>query len=141
MVTFFVDANVIVYSVTEGERREPCLRILEAVTAGYVDGRTSPAVLEEVWNLERSGRARGIDGLTRRGYEIFSPLVPVDDDAFRLALAVHAPRLGSMDRLHIGTCRAHGIDTIVSADRAFSGLPGIRRVDPFDGRALEGLLA
>ncbi len=138
---FFVDTNVIVYTATEGEYRQPCLRVLEAVSGGDVDGRTSPAVLEELWYLERSGRAGWINGLTGRAYEIFSPLVPVDDEAFRLALAVRASRLGPADRLHVGTCRAHGIDTIVSADSAFTGLSGIRRVDPLDARALGRLLS
>ena len=65
-VTFFVDANVIVYAATESDYRAACLQILQAVANGDADGRTSPAVLEEVWYVERSGRAGPLDGLAAR---------------------------------------------------------------------------
>ena len=140
-MTFFVDANVIVYAATEGEYREPCLRVLTAAAAGEADACTSPAVLEEVWFVERSGRSGDLDGLAARAYEVFTPLIPVTDEAFRLALEVSAAQLGPADRLHVGTCRSHAIDVVVSADTAFGGVRGIRRVDPLDTRALGRLLA
>ena len=140
-MTFFVDANVIVYAATDGPYREACLRVLEAVAAGEADGRTSPSVLEEVWYVERSGRAGPIDGITERAYTIFTPLVPVTDEAFGLALSLRARDLGPADRLHAGTCLAHGIDLVVSADAAFSRVRGLRRVDPLDARALGRVLA
>jgi len=140
-VTFFVDANVLLYAATEGEYRPSCLGILDAVAAGEADGRTSASVLEEVWYVERSGRAGSLDGLAGRAYTVFTPLLPVTDEAFRLALSLRAPELGPADRLHVGTCLAHGIDTIVSADSGFAGVRGLRRVDPLDGRAVGRLLA
>jgi len=139
-VTFFVDANVIVYAATENEYRAACLQILEAVANGDADGRTSPAVLEEVWYVERSGRVGPLDGLAAQAFAVFTPLVPVTDDAFRLALSVRKPELGPADRLHVGTCRSSDIDTIVSADSAFAGLRGLRRVDPLDPPAVRRLL-
>jgi hypothetical protein len=47
------------------------------------------------------------------------------------------PGLGASDRLHVGTCAEHGIDTIVSADADFDRVKGLRRIDPLDapGRA------
>jgi len=140
-VTFFVDANVIVYAATEGDYRSSCLLILEAVANGDADGRTSPAVLEEVWYVERSGRAGPLDGLAARAYAVFTPLLPVTDDAFRLALSVRKRELGPADRLHVGTCRSSGVDTIVSADTGFAGLQGLRRVDPLDRTAVRRLLS
>jgi len=140
-VTFFVDANVILYAATDGPARDPCLRILDAVAAGEADGRTSAAVLEEVWYVERSGRAGSLEGLAEHAYTIFTPLLPVTDEAFGLALSVGAKDLGPADRLHAGTCLAHRIDVIVSADSAFSGVRGLRRVDPLDARTLRRVLA
>jgi len=35
-VTFFVDANVIVYAATDGPYRDPCVQVLEAVASGAV---------------------------------------------------------------------------------------------------------
>ena len=139
-MTFFVDANVIVYAATEGEYRSACLRILEAVANGDADGRTSPTVLEEVWYIERSGRAGSLDGLAAQAYTVFSPLLPVTDDAFRLALSVRKRELGPAGRLHVGTCRSSGVDTIVTADSGFGGLRGVGRVDPLDRAAIRRLL-
>lgn len=140
-MTFFVDANVIVYAATESEYREPCLAILDAVALGEADGRISPAVLEEVWYVERSGRAGSLDGLAAHAYTLFTPLSPVTDEAFRLALELRAPGLGPADRLHVGTCMSQGIHVVISADSHFGGLPGMRRVDPLDARAVRGVLA
>jgi predicted nucleic acid-binding protein len=96
--------------------------------------------MEEVWHLELSGRAGRLDGLTEKAFTLFTPLLPVTDEAFRLALSLPAGRLGTNDRLHAGTCKAHGIDVVVSADTGFDGLRGIRRVDPLDRRATRRLL-
>ncbi len=140
-MTFFVDTNVIVYAATGGPYGDACLRLLDAVASGEADGRTSPAVLEEVWYLERSGRIGAVGGLAARAYAIFSPLLPVTDEAFRLALRVRASGVGPADRVHVGTCLAHGVETIVSADGAFSQVHGLRRVDPLDAPSVAQLLA
>ena len=140
-MTFFVDANVIVYAATDGPYRDPCLRVLDAVATGETDGRTSASVLEEVWYVERSGRAGALDGLSANAYAIFTPLLPVTDEAFRLALSLRAKGLGPADRLHAGTCLAHAVEVVVSTDSAFSVVRGLRRVDPLDATALGRLLA
>jgi predicted nucleic acid-binding protein len=140
-LTFFVDANVVVYSgVRESPYREPCLEIMAAITRGEVEGRTSTAVLEEVWHIELSGRVRELDGLTARAYAILGPLLPVTDEAFRRALGLEAPALGANDRVHVATCLTHGIDLVLSADRGFDSVAEVRRVDPLDGPARTALL-
>jgi predicted nucleic acid-binding protein len=138
-VTFFVDANILLYAVTDCEQHDACAEVLKAIAEG-ADGRTSVAVLEEVWHIERAGRVQGIDGVAERAYRAFTPLLPVTDEAFARALAVEASGIGTADRLHVGTCLAHGIDTIVTADRGFDGVRGVRRVDPLDARRLSRLL-
>ena len=139
-MSFFVDANIIVYSASDSAYRRNCDTVLEAVARGAADGRLSPAVLEEVWYLELSGKAGNLQGLTKRAYAIFTPLLAVTDEAFRVALGVQAPGLGPNDRLHVGTCLSHGIDTIVSADGGFDVVPDLRRVDPLDTEAVAQLL-
>jgi len=138
---FLVDANVIVYSAVPSPQREPCLELLAAIARGDADGRTSTAVLEEVWHLELSGRAGDLDGVTARAYAALGPLLPVSDESFRRALALDAPALGANDRLHVATCLTHGIDLVISADRSFDSVPEIRRIDPLDEPARAALLA
>jgi predicted nucleic acid-binding protein len=98
-------------------------------------------VLEEVWYLERSGRAGRLDGLAARAYTIFTPLLPVTDDAFGIALTLNAPLLGPADRLHVGTCLVNEIDVVVTADAGYRGVRGVRALDPLDPRALRRVLA
>jgi predicted nucleic acid-binding protein len=138
-MTFLVDANVLIYSAFACEQQAACLRILEAIVAG-ADGRTSPAVLEEVWHIERRGQVDGLAGLTERAFQIFTPLLPVTHEAFSAALALGESPLGANDRLHVGTCLAHGIETIVTADRGFDAARGLRRVDPANARAIRRLI-
>ena len=102
-MTFFIDANVLIYSAVPDGYQDACLEIVRAVAAGSAPGRTSASALEEVWHVETSGRGGQIAGLTRQLYTVLTPLLPVTDEAFRLALSVRAPGLAANDRLHIGT--------------------------------------
>jgi predicted nucleic acid-binding protein len=138
-MTFFVDANVVIYAAVDSEYRDACAEVLEAIVDG-ADGRTSAAVLEEVWHIERSGRLGDLDGLAERAYTLLSPLLPVTDDAFSHALRVDGLGIGTNDRVHVGTCIVHEIDTIVTADQGFDTAREIKRVDPLDARALRRLL-
>jgi predicted nucleic acid-binding protein len=139
-MTFFVDANVLIYAATEGPAREGCARVLTAVATGAAEGRTSPAVLEEVWHVAERRYQGRLDGLVERAVAIFSPLLPVTEEALVRALAIDAPSLGANDKLHAGTCAAEGIGVVLTADAAFDGVPGLQRVDPFDPAALDLLL-
>lgn len=140
-MNFFVDANVILYSAFEGPGHEPCLKLLEAIASGEAQGRTSPAVLEEVWDVSLRHDRKALDGLARAALEIFSPLLPVTEAAFVHALSIDRAGLGANDRLHLGTCASHEIDVVLTADRAFDGVNGIERVDPLDAGAVDRLLA
>jgi predicted nucleic acid-binding protein len=139
-VTFFVDANVILYSAFEGPARTSCLKALEAVVAGEAQGRTSPAVLEEVWHVALRHDPDELGGLAQAALKIFSPLLPVTEAAFAHALTIEHRGLGPNDRLHLGTCAVHDIDVVLTADRAFDGVQGVERVDPLDGDAVDRLL-
>lgn len=110
------------------------------MASGKIHGRTSTACLEEVWHIERSGRAGDLNGLALNAYKVFTPLLTVTDEAFRWALRLEAPGLGPNDRLHVGTCLDHGIQVILSADSGFDGVEGITRVDPADRETVDTLL-
>ncbi len=139
-MTFFVDANVVLYSATASDYREPCRELLAAVAHGRAAGRTSTAALEEVWHLESSGRIPGIAGLTEAAYSILAPLLGVTDAIFRRALELDTGTLGTNDRLHTATCMDRGIEAIVSVDSDFDDIAGLRRVDPLDREGMAELL-
>lgn len=139
-MTVFVDANPILYSAVGGKARANCDRVLRAIAAGELDGHTSPVVLEEVWHVSERSFGGKLNGLVGDTMTIFSPLLTVTEDALAHALSMPASRLGAKDRLHIGTCVTHEIEAVFTADRAFDGVKGIRRIDPFDAAAVEELL-
>lgn len=141
-MTFFVDANVFVYAATPSDYREPCMAILEAIARDEAAGRTSTAVVEEVWHLELSGRLGELDGLAQRTFTVMSPLLAVTDEIVAVALAFDVDVLGANDRIHAATCITHGIERVVSADADFDSLGRrLARVDPLDRRAVNRLLA
>lgn len=140
-MTFFVDANVVVYSGIPSKWRESCVQVLGAIAHGDADGRTSTAALEEVWYLEWRARAGALPGLTERAYAAFAPLLPVTDEIFARALALDATSVGTNDRLHAATCLEYSIEVILSADAGFDAVEGVRRVDPLDEASVAELLA
>lgn len=81
-----------------------------------------------------------IDGLARRAYRLFTPLLPVNDEIMARALDLDVPRLGANGRIHVATALAHGIDTILSADADLDRVPALRRVDPLSDRERSRLI-
>lgn len=139
-MTFFVDANVVLYSGIPSEWRDPCVRILRAIARGEAEGRTSTAALEEVWHIESRRSAGNLSGVTERAYAALAPLLAVTDEIFARALALDANAVGTNDRLHAATCIEHGIDAILSADAGFDAIEEVRRVDPLDEEGVADLL-
>jgi len=139
-VTFLVDANIVVYAAVDSPYRGACREILAALVDGRAEGRISPAILEEVWHLELSGRVGAISGLTQATYDLFTPLLAVTDEVIGRALALTDTALGANDRIHAATALHYGIGTILTADREFDGVPGLRRVDPLDTAARNRLI-
>ncbi len=137
---FFVDTNVIVYAITRSEYRDPCLSVLEAVSAGEADGQTSVAVLEELWHLELRGSLGDLSGWTADVRALFGPVLAVTDEIFGRALDLKAPHLGANDRVHAATCLSAGIPVILTADAGFERVRGLRRVDPLDAKGVAKLL-
>jgi predicted nucleic acid-binding protein len=132
---------VILYAAAPDSRpAAACLRILDAVLDGRLAGQTSTAVIEEVLHVELRGSRLDLRGAAGVAYSMLTPLLPVTDEAIKLALALDTPALGANDRVHVATCRLNGIDEIVSADRGFDSVPGLRRLDPLDDEAVTALI-
>ena len=123
-MTFFVDANVIVYAAVDGEYHDACVELLTAI----VDGCGRDARRPQSWKRSGTSSARvgwAASTVSQSGhYRILSPLLPVTDEAFARALVIDAPQLGTNDRVHVGTCAVHGISTIATADRGFDAARG-----------------
>ncbi len=136
----FVDTNVFVYAMTDSAYSGGSQLVVAAIGAGRGAWATSTAVIEELWHLESRGRLPGGSGAAVDVFCLLRPVLDVSDDVIKRAFALAGWGLGTNDRVHVATCFAHKITTIVTADRAFDAVPGLRRIDPSDVPAVESLL-
>lgn len=134
-MAFFLDANIPMYAVgREHAYREPCLRILEALARGELDGVSSAEVVQEIvhrfFRLGLRERALTVaaDFLSLVGQGILP--VGRTEMVEALGMGAYHPRLSARDVVHIATMRTNGLRDIVSADAHFDGIPGITRHDP-----------
>jgi predicted nucleic acid-binding protein len=98
-------------------------------------------VIEELWHLELSGRVPGLDGVAEAAFLLMRPVLAVTDEVVAAAFELEATGLGANPRIHVATCQVHGIPTVLTADRGFDAVPGLRRVDPADLPEVRTLLA
>lgn len=139
---FFLDTNIFVYAATESPYRDGATAVVEALGEDAVGATTSAAVIEELWHLELSGRVPGLSGVTDAAFTLVRPVLSVTDDIVAAALVAELPRsLGANDRIHVATCRANTIDTILTADQGFEHTPRLRWVDLADLPAVQALIS
>ena len=133
-MTVFVDTAVPMYAAGgDHPMRDPCLRILEMIRQGDVDGVTSVEVVQEISHrflaVRRPDFARqlAIDVL-----DLFAPVLPITHAMMRRVreLALRYPSLQARDLVHVATCIHEGITEIVSPDKAFDQVSELRRIDP-----------
>lgn len=138
----YLDANVFLYAVgAESPYRDPCRDVVGAIRSGAITAETSVTTIGEVVHHRRR---RGDDRATDRGREVAgmcSVVHALDRDILLTALDLveDDQRLDTGDAIHVATARAHGLTSIVSGDRDFEGVAGIRRIDPLDEGAMARL--
>jgi predicted nucleic acid-binding protein len=137
------DTNVFVYAMGRPHPlREPCIALLEDLVRSELHGEVSADLLQEFCHQRhRQTRDRARAAADARD---LAEIVTVHDvtraDAHMgLDLYAESARLDPTDALFAATALRRGIDTIISADRAFEGIPGLRRVDPLDEPAVAAL--
>ena len=136
----FIDAAIIAYTRYDAPQRPACDQIMTWVAEGRLPAATSVLVIEEVWHLEHRGRPPLPAGTARLAADLFPVLLSLTPAHLRSALAADTPGLGTADRLHVAVALEAGCDVIVTTDRAFDGVPGLRRVDPLDTEACRALV-
>lgn len=141
MIVF--DTTVLMYAVgADHSLRAPSQRLTEAVDRRSIAATTTPQVIQEFAHVY--GRRRPRDAAVRIARDHASLLWPLLDSTAGdlldgLALFAQHPGLGAFDAVLAATAIANNADALVSADRAFDEVPGLRWLDP--GSAVEQLLA
>jgi predicted nucleic acid-binding protein len=133
-VRVFIDTAVVMYAAgAEHPLREPSRRILTAVGSGALDAVTSTEVVQEIAHrFVAIGRRDIAERLTADALDLFAPVLPVTHAVVRRLpdLIARYPGLAARDLIHVATCQHEGIVEIVSPDRGFDIVAGIRRLDP-----------
>ena len=129
----FLDSNVFLYAAgADHPLRSPCLRALDEVEAGTVAVATSSEVVQEILHvLSRRNRRTEAVQLARWVLDLVAEVLPVRRDELALASdLMERGSLNSRDAVHIATMRLNGLSEILTADRHFAAIEGVRRIDP-----------
>jgi predicted nucleic acid-binding protein len=130
----FIDANILIYAVGRpSEYKASCAAVLSAVAAQRLTAVTDAEVVQEiVHHYRRSGRLQD----ARPAIHNFALVVPevepvrLEDALEAVDLLLAGPGLSSRDALHYAVMRRLGVTHIITADRHFADLPGVRCLDP-----------
>jgi predicted nucleic acid-binding protein len=136
-----VDTTVLVYAVGgEHPLREPSARLVEAIRGGSVQAATTVEVIQEFTHVY--GRRRDRREATRLGRAwaaLLSPLISTTREDLERGLGLYEshPTLGAFDAVLAAAALGREAQALVSADRSFGAVTGLRHVEPgtpaFDG--------
>ena len=127
-----IDSNVPMYLVgTEHPHKTDAQRLLERLTMDNRRLVSDAEVLQEILHRYVSlGRRDAIQ-------PAFDALLGTVDDVFPVTtenvtsardIVFGSPGLSARDAIHVAVMRQHGVEEILSFDRGFDDIPGIRRL-------------
>lgn len=129
-----LDTTILVYAKgADHPLRQPCRAFLEAVAAGAIEATTSPEVIQEFVHVRVRRRPRQDAAALGRSFaELLSPLLTIEEQ--HLAAGLHLferhASLGAFDAVLAAAAIDSGAEVIVSADRTFSEVQGVRHLAP-----------
>jgi predicted nucleic acid-binding protein len=129
-----LDTTVLVYAKgAEHPLRDPCRDLIEEIANGSLEATTSVEAIQEFAHIRARRRTREDAADLARAYvELLSPLLEIDGATLRdgLALFERTAAVGAFDAVLAAGAIAAGAEALVSADRGFAGIAGIRHVIP-----------
>ena len=131
-----LDANVAIYA-NGGEHsyRRPCQILMERVEIQPGEYAIDVEALQEIlYFYSRRGELDKGIGITERLLSRLPNIIPITAAEIRTAMSLMAatPNLTPRDAIHAAVVLEHGLEGIVSADRDFARIPGLRRFDPVE---------
>jgi predicted nucleic acid-binding protein len=140
-----LDTTVLVYAKgADHPLRDPCRRLIDAIAQGTLEATSTVEVIQEFVHVRAQRRERS-DAVALGGdyADLLAPLLMLDEERLRrgLGLFEHNERLGAFDAVLAATAIDIDANALVSADRAFTGVPDMNHVIPDDAgvnKLLEG---
>lgn len=129
----FIDSNVFMHAISlQGREGQRCRDFIKKIARGEQNSTTSVLVLDEVvWLIMRGS---GLEDAIATWEKIISipnlKILDINQSVARLVPAFLKQGLDPRDAIHAATMRVHGIETILSYDRHFDSVKGIRRQGP-----------
>jgi uncharacterized protein len=134
VTALFLDSAVWAYALGgEHPRRDACRALLLTAQRGQIELHASVELVQEVvfHRLRRTDRASAV--AEGRAIERACALHPFDAAVLDKALELTATTaIRGRDAVHAATALLNGFHAIVSPDRDFAGVPGLRHLDPAD---------
>ncbi len=129
-----LDTTVLVYALGRDHAlRDPCRTLIEAISDGRLDATTTPEVIQEFAHVRARRTDRRDAAQTATDYaELLDPLVTVQRQHLLAGVTLFERHdaLGAFDAVLCAVALESGAEALVSADRAFAAVPGLRHVTP-----------
>jgi predicted nucleic acid-binding protein len=142
-VRVLLDTNVFIYAVgNESPYREPCREIMRLLACGELKGEASADLVQEFLHHRhrRTGdRAAAVAAARRVARAIVLHDVTSAELMRALTLFEGHGGLNARDAVFAAVALNSGVTTVISADRGFDGVSGLRRVDPLDDEEVAAL--
>ena len=129
-----LDANIVIYSMgRDHPYREPCRAIINQLEERPHDYAVDAEMLQEILYVfsNRGDINSGVEAVLRL-LDLFPDVIPITGAEIGTAtrLIGQPPQLSVRDAIHAAVVLEHGLEGIVTADKVFEHIPGLRRFDP-----------
>lgn len=129
-----LDTTVLVYATgTAHPLRQPCRELVRLISERKVLATTTVEVIQEFAHVRsrREDREPAV-ALAHNYVDLLSPLVTVGEATLSRGLGIYqaCDRVGAFDAVLAAAALDMGADAVVSADRAFGGVPGLVHIFP-----------
>jgi predicted nucleic acid-binding protein len=128
-----LDTNILMYAAgRDHPLRDGCRRLIEAIGGGIVRATTTVSVIEEFMHARGRTDRAAASKIATDFATLLTPLLVVDADDLHAGIRLfeREGRLDAFDAVLAATAIRHDADALVSADRAFSAVRGLRYIDP-----------
>jgi predicted nucleic acid-binding protein len=131
---YFIDSTVPLNSIgIDNPLREACRRIVDAASKGRLSLHASVEMVQEVVHHRLRRDPVDLAVATAQAVAETTTLLPFDTPVLHRSLDLIATgAVRGRDAVHAATALEAGFHAIVSTDRDFDGIPGLRRIDPAD---------
>ena len=131
-MTVFLDTAVLMYAAgAEHPLRDPCRAVLQRISDGDLEAVISAEVVQEILHRFVALKRRDmIQPATDALVGLVDEMFPIEESHALAAknLVLAYPRLSARDAVHAAIMHAHRITTILTFDRDFRAVPGIRLI-------------